>query len=156
MDSKNWFRELGKIESAKVSEDHGFLSVWTHINFGGSGQSFGGLALSEPGKDRKILDSYIWALCRTFCVKTLEELMDKECYALRSFRYDSIVGLESMSGARFVHDTWRALTFPEQKKETPLDEKREDLEQEYTRAQETIRTYKTRLQKFEAEYHHWE
>lgn len=37
------------IESAVItSADHGLLSAWLHLNYGGSGQGFGGYALYLP------------------------------------------------------------------------------------------------------------
>ena len=37
------------IESAEiVSDDHGLLSAWIHLNYGGSGQGFGGYSLYLP------------------------------------------------------------------------------------------------------------
>lgn len=37
------------IESATISnDDHGLLSAWLHLNYGGSGQGFGGYALYLP------------------------------------------------------------------------------------------------------------
>lgn len=34
-------------------EDHGILTCWLHLDFGGSCQGFGGYALDEPIKDRE-------------------------------------------------------------------------------------------------------
>lgn len=37
------------IKSAEISnDDHGVLSAWIHLDFGGSGQGFGGYALYLP------------------------------------------------------------------------------------------------------------
>jgi len=37
------------IKSATITaEDHGLLSAWLHLDFGGSGQGFGGFALYLP------------------------------------------------------------------------------------------------------------
>lgn len=37
------------IESASItSDDHGLLSAWLHLNYGGSGQGFGGYCLYLP------------------------------------------------------------------------------------------------------------
>jgi hypothetical protein len=37
------------IESARItSDDHGLLSAWVHLNYGGSGQGFGGYSLYLP------------------------------------------------------------------------------------------------------------
>ncbi len=43
---KNVNRELGKIESTMLGfEDHGIMSFWLTLDFGGSGQGFGGYCL---------------------------------------------------------------------------------------------------------------
>jgi hypothetical protein len=37
------------IESATITnDDHGLLSAWVYLDFGGSGQGFGGFALYLP------------------------------------------------------------------------------------------------------------
>lgn len=39
-----------------TNEDHGWLSIWLNLNYGGSGQGFGGHALWNPTSALKLLD----------------------------------------------------------------------------------------------------
>lgn len=46
------------IESVTITnDDHGCLSAWLHLNYGGSGQGFGGYALYLPKRFKNKDDS---------------------------------------------------------------------------------------------------
>lgn len=78
-------REKGKIASASIDDDHGHHSVWLMLEFEGSGQGFGGIALGLPENGTALLDDYVASICKTFGVSELKRLVGKECYALRCF-----------------------------------------------------------------------
>lgn len=54
------------IESATITgDDHGVLSAWLYLDYGGSGQGFGGYALYLPGdfkhhKIESVAGHFIW------------------------------------------------------------------------------------------------
>ena len=83
------FGRLAKIESVRLStEDHGSLSLWVMLDYGGSGQGFGGYAMDEyfePWKRRRgsaFGTDYILCLLATFGVSKLEDLEGRYCFAL--------------------------------------------------------------------------
>lgn len=50
------------IESATITnDDHGVLSAWVHLNYGGSGQGFGGYALYLPKDFRHATNQWNYA-----------------------------------------------------------------------------------------------
>ncbi len=114
-------KELGTITKAEIYvEDHGILTSSILIDFKGSFQSFGGLALSK-----EVSSDYISSVCEIFGVKSLDDLVGKQCYALRNSNSwgEMIEGLESLDGKRFTHYSWRKRLFPEHTKH-PLEEKK--------------------------------
>jgi hypothetical protein len=115
--SDGWNRELGRVEGVQlVVEDHGCLTVYLHLNFGGTGQGFGGYALDEWSneKDRRVgtaagLD-FILRLLNLFKVTGLDRIKGRTVYALRSKHLGQIEGLEMPAfdgGAKFVVEDWR-------------------------------------------------
>lgn len=58
------------IDSARLEmDDHNVLTVWLSLDYGGSGQSFGGYALYLPGDYRH---HSIWGLAGHFIYRCLE------------------------------------------------------------------------------------
>lgn len=70
-------------------EDHGIMSVWIHLDYGGSGQGFGGYALDTPLRDStgKFLKrigtafgmDFIMCILKTLDVPTWEKLPGTHC-----------------------------------------------------------------------------
>ena len=72
------------ITSAEINnDDHGVLSAWVHLDYGGSGQGFGGYALYLPKsyKHNKKQDAYaghfIWRVMEIAGVSRWSELSGK-------------------------------------------------------------------------------
>jgi hypothetical protein len=120
--------ELGKVTSVRLGlEDHGILTLWLTLNFGGKSQGFGGYALSEWSKaeDRQIGHAagtdYILRMLEFFGVDTLEKIVGRPVYALRAkdALNEPIVGLETppFDGDRaFLVSAWQRRWFPKEKK----------------------------------------
>ena len=113
------FERIGKIESTSLGiEGHGVMTFWLMLDFGGSGQGFGGWVLDSysPEEKRRIgtaagLDAVIQIL--TVCgVEKWEDIQGKIVYAL----YDDdkygraikgIKGLSFESNKIFLIDDWQ-------------------------------------------------
>jgi len=72
------------IESADISnDDHGVLSAWIHLDYGGSGQGFGGYVLYLPGNFRHSTNQknyaglFIWRVMEIVGVEQWSELKGK-------------------------------------------------------------------------------
>ena len=155
MNERNGNRELGKVANIFVGkEDHGIFTCSISIEFNGGGsQGFGGLCLNED----KLGKSFVKDLCETFGVKELDDLKDKECYALRCWDgfNDRIEGLESVNtGKRFIISNWRRkMGF---KSLSPLEEKRNSLKTDIEYAKQRIERCKQELKILEKNYTDWE
>jgi hypothetical protein len=146
---RNLTRDPGVVDNVFYGkENHGILTVWLGIDFGGSYQSFGGLALSE-----EVAPDYVSELCKTFEVERIEDIKGKKCVALRCFdEWNSIIeGLETESGARFINFQWRKKHFPETK--SPLEERREHLQRRIALGQRQISEELKELSNLDASYH---
>lgn len=107
-------RQKGKISYVKVENYRGEKddpnTAWVGVDFNGSGQGFGGLYLDE-----KAIIGFQKSLTEVFGVEKFEDLVGKECYALRSFSNwnATITGLESFETGRrmTVNDFRRAMGY---------------------------------------------
>jgi hypothetical protein len=117
------YKQLGIIEGTELGvEDHGVLSFWLHVNFGGAGQGFGGYALDEPhGRGSGFKGRHGTAFgCEVILrvlgavgVEKWEDLKGKEIWVYRdtdNFLAGKILGIEapdyrSHEGAFFIEDT---------------------------------------------------
>lgn len=122
MADRTYEAKLGRVEKADLFiEDHGLLTCFLMINFGGSVQGFGGLCLSTTDKADKHhrqrgtaqgLD-FVLRLLELFGVDRLSECAGRTVYALYAepWRFnDPIIGLrlpEFDSGREFLLDPWR-------------------------------------------------
>lgn len=111
-------RELGKVESVHLGfEDHGILTLYVHLKFGGTCQAFGGIALDtfDQQRDRRTGTAegcdFILRLLKLFGVQEYRQIVGRYVYALRERPYGSIEGLvlpEADGGAGFLLSDWRA------------------------------------------------
>ena len=72
------------ITSASITnDDHGLLSAWLHLDYGGSGQGFGGYALYLPkdyrhsNNQRNYAGHFIWRCMEVAGVEKWEKLQGK-------------------------------------------------------------------------------
>ena len=71
------------IESAVITaDDHGLLSAWLYLDYGGSGQGFGGHALYLPGnfkhhKIESLAGHFIWRVLEVAGVSKWSDLAGK-------------------------------------------------------------------------------
>ena len=68
------------IKSTSLSkEDHGILSIWLHLDYGGSGQGFGGYSLYSPNfrPYPNITGHFIWRCLEIAGVESWDKLPGK-------------------------------------------------------------------------------
>ena len=59
------------------TEDHGCLSSFLHLDYGGSGQGFGGYALHSPKYPSAVTGLWIWRILEVTGVSRWEDLPGK-------------------------------------------------------------------------------
>ena len=98
---------IARIESTSLGfEDHGILTAWLHVTYGGSSQGIGGFALTHSA------GSFIRGVLRACGVDKWEKLVGRTIYVLRedtSFQARA-VGIEPLpteDGERFLFDEWQ-------------------------------------------------
>lgn len=144
-------REEGVIQKVfRGKEDHGILTVTIPVYGEGWGQSFGNLCL-----DNDKANLFERQLCAIFGVDKLHKLEGKRCFVLRCFLWGTIEGLENPdNGQRFtITDFRRSLGLTNVK--TPLEEKREDLENSIARMRRSIKDFENRIPKLAKDYVPW-
>jgi hypothetical protein len=72
------------IESVDITnDDHGLLTIWLHLNYGGSGQGFGGYALYLPesykhhDKQANFCGHFIWRVMEVAGVAHWKDIVGK-------------------------------------------------------------------------------
>lgn len=96
-----------KIENAKIEsttlgyESHGILSAYLHLNFGGSGQGFGGYRLDSPGGPHKACGAFIAGVLLTVGVGEWERLPGTPVRIRRDANDDRIDAI-----GHFLEDKW--------------------------------------------------
>lgn len=121
--------QLGKVGSVFFGlEDHGILSFMIHLDFGGTGQGFGGYALDGYSKEKKRRigtaagTDLVLRLLTLFGVRTLEEIKGRSVFALRESVQISakIIGLrlpEFDGGTEFLIEDWQNEFYPPDSKD---------------------------------------
>ena len=118
-------KELGKVTSVNLgTQDHGVLTLWLNIDYGGSGQDFGGFVLDDKSDEEHgervghaCGTDFILRLLRLFGVSSLEEIVGKPVYAIRDKEGlgGTIIGLETPKfdgGRKFLVKDWKNKWFP--------------------------------------------
>lgn len=119
----NYRRDIAKITSTMLGvEDHGILTVWLTVDYGGSGQGIGGYSLDGPthDDDGKFLGRVGSAFGMEFVARTMracgvdkwEDLKGRTIYVLQDLPDDEsawgtskVVGIENLPterGERFI------------------------------------------------------
>lgn len=109
-------KELGRVSRVHFGlQDHGILTLDIALDFGGTGQSFGGYALDtwDAAKNRRVGHpagtDFVLQMLDLFGVQTLDDIKGRTVYALRDDR-SLIVGLELPpfdGGRKFMVEEWR-------------------------------------------------
>ncbi len=93
------------IEAAEITRgDHGLLSAWLTLNYGGSGQGFGGYCLYLPKsfkhhKLESVAGHYIWRVMEVAGVERWEDLKGKTIRVRAEFNGVKAIG-------NIVKDDW--------------------------------------------------
>lgn len=119
-------KKLGKCGTPDLSyDDHGILTLYVQIDFGGASQGFGGYCLdaydkASDGRQGSAAGmDFIVRLLKLFDVERLEEIKGRSVYALYeddSFN-SSICGLETPGfdgGKTFLVKNWQKKWFPKE------------------------------------------
>ena len=110
-------KQLGKVSGVRLGmEDHGIFTCDITIDFGGTGQGFGGYRLDTYNKVTKKCEGsaagldWIMRLMACFGVSNFDHIEGRTVYAIRKEEYGNIVGLETPSfdpGTPFLIADWQ-------------------------------------------------
>lgn len=118
-------KELGKVKSVKLArEGHGILTCFVTLDFGGTEQGFGGVALDVYEKVAKIRKGtaagmdWIVRLLRLFDADSLDSIVGKTVWAIYKKQgwNEPIIGLETPEfdgGRTFMTADWQKEWFKE-------------------------------------------
>jgi len=88
------------IKAARISnEDHGMLSIWLTLDYGSSGQGFGGYCLYNPTHKQDCAGLFIWRVLEIAGVNRWERLVGKTIRVKSNHS-----GIESIGN--IVKDDW--------------------------------------------------
>ena len=91
------------IEGAElIIDEHGFLTVWLRLNYGDSGQGFGGFILTKNGvysKSGDVAGHFIYRVLEIAGVSDWKDVIGKTIRAKASHRSVSAIG-------HIINDDW--------------------------------------------------
>lgn len=80
------YRRIGKIKATTLGyEDHGILTGWLHLDFGGTAQGAGGYSLADRGNPHVACGCWVAGVLRACGVEKWEDVAGRTVLAL----YDS-------------------------------------------------------------------
>jgi hypothetical protein len=112
------------IESTKLGFDRGFFNFWLTLDYGGSGQSFGGYTLDEYSKETNEREGHAFGtdcliqILKTVDVESWEQLKGKNIRAILS---DDTFSAKILGIGHIIKDKWFIISelqekhFPEEK-----------------------------------------
>jgi hypothetical protein len=65
------------IKSTSLEMVHGYLTLWLHLDYGGTGQGFGGISLYHPEREEDFAGSFLYKTLDTVGVSKWEDLRGK-------------------------------------------------------------------------------
>lgn len=124
-DTATYVEVIAKVESTMLGwEDHGILTCWLHVSYGGSAQGIGGYALdaSAGGDDRRRYGTaygmeFVRRVMLAAGVGQWEHLKGRTLYVLReddgwNARIVGLAPLPTERGERFIFDELRGYADP--------------------------------------------
>ena len=79
-------------------EDHGFLTFYIYLDYGGEGQAIGGICVTNNGEPDSF-GAFMACMLKAFKVSKWEDLKGKSCRVLSDENKVHEV-------SHFIHDTW--------------------------------------------------
>ena len=83
-------------------EDHGIMTSFIELDYGGTCQGFGGWCLGKPGKPDMALAEWIYGIMQAVGVDSWEDLPGKSCRVEREDEFNSPVDRIG----HFLKDEW--------------------------------------------------